>query len=53
LDRLVADRDTAFEHHLLEVTEAEREPEVEPHAVVDDLDRVEVAFVLQRWGGHA
>jgi hypothetical protein len=36
-DRLVADHDTAFEHLLTDVTEAEREPEVQPHAVVDDL----------------
>src|ERR1700739_3868645 len=51
-DRLVADRDTAYEHQLLDLTEAEREPEVQPHAVVDDLDRVAVALVRRRCGGH-
>src|ERR1700756_4071950 len=38
-DRLVTHRDTAYEHQLLDLTEAEREPKVQPHAVVDDLDR--------------
>ena len=36
-DRFVADRDTAFEHEFLDLTEAEREPKVQPHAVDDDL----------------
>ena len=45
--RLVTHHDTAFEHHLLDFTEAERKPEVQPHAVVDDLGRVSVAFVRQ------
>jgi hypothetical protein len=44
-DRLVADHDTAFEHKFLDLTEAERESKVQPHAVVDDFDRVAVAFV--------
>lgn len=52
-DRLIADHDTAFEHHLLDITEAEREPEVQPHAVVDDLDRVAVTFVRRHCGAHA
>ena len=39
-DRFVADRDTAFEHEFLDLTEAQREPKAQPHAVVDDLDRV-------------
>src|SRR5271157_260702 len=49
-DRLVAHRDTACEHQLLDLTQAEREPEVQPHAVVDDLDRVAVAFIRRRCG---
>lgn len=52
-DRLVTDHDTAFEHEFLDFTEAEREPEVQPHAVVDDIDRVAVAFVRQHWSDHA
>ena len=52
-DRLVADHDTAFEHEFLDFAEAEREPEVQPHAVVDDLGRVAVAFVGRHRGGHA
>src|ERR1700758_370233 len=51
-DRLVTHRNTAYEHQLLDLTEAEREPEVQPHAVVDDLDRVAVALVRRRCGGH-
>lgn len=41
-DRPVRDGDTAPEHHLLHLTEAERKEEVQPHAVGDDLDRVPV-----------
>ena len=51
-DRLVTHRDTAYEHQLLDLAEAEREPEVQPHAVVDDLDRVAVALVRRRCSGH-
>ena len=51
-DRLVAHRDTACEHQLLDLTQAEREPEVQPHAVVDDLDRVAVALIRRRCGAH-
>jgi hypothetical protein len=49
-DRFVADHDTAFEHHLLDVAEAEWEPEVQPHAVADDLTRVPVALVRRPRG---
>ena len=52
-DRLVTHHDTAFEHHLLDFTEAEREPKVQPHTVIDDLDRVAVALVRQHCGAHA
>ena len=51
-DRLLTHRDTAYEHQLLDLTQAEREPEVQPHAVVDDLDRVAVAPGRRRCGGH-
>ncbi len=51
-DRLVADHDTAFEHEFPDFTEAEREPEVHPHAAVDDLDRVAVTFVRRHCGAH-
>ncbi|MCH9730910.1 MAG: hypothetical protein K0U84_14740 [Actinomycetia bacterium] len=44
-DRLVAHCDTACEHQLLNFTKARREPEVQPHAVDDDLDRVATAPV--------
>ena len=33
-DRLVTHRDTAYQHQLLDLTKAEREPEVQPHAVM-------------------
>src|SRR4029078_7209342 len=51
-DRLVADNDAALQHQLLDLTEAEREPEVQPHAVVDDLTRVAVSLVRRRCGAH-
>ena len=51
-DRFLTHRDTAYEHQLLDLTEAEREPEVQPHALVDDLDRVAVALVRRRCGAH-
>jgi hypothetical protein len=51
-DRLLTHRDTAYEHQLLDLTEAEREPDVQPHAVVDDLDRVAVALLRRRRGAH-
>ena len=51
-DRHVTHGDTAYEHQLLDLTEALREPEVQPHAVVDDLDRVAVARVRRRCGGY-
>jgi hypothetical protein len=39
-DGLVGDDHAALKHQLLDLTEAEREPEVQPHAVGDHLDRV-------------
>src|SRR5580693_1802336 len=52
-DRLVTHRDTAYEHQLLDLTQAEREPKVQPHAVVDDLDRVAVALVRRHSSAHS
>ena len=43
-NRFVAHHYTAFKHEFLDAAEAEREPEAQPHAMVDDLDRVAVTF---------
>ena len=51
-DRLIAHRDTTCKHQLLDLTKAQREPEVQPHAVVDYLDRVAVALLRRRYGAH-
>jgi hypothetical protein len=51
-DRLLTHRDTAYEHQLPDLTEAEREPDVQPHTVDDDLDRVAVALLRRRCGAH-
>jgi hypothetical protein len=51
-DRFVTDHDTALQHQFLDVAEAEREPVVQPHAVVDDLARVAVALVRRLCGAH-
>src|SRR6478736_8178703 len=51
-DRLIADHDTTRQHQLLDLTKAQREPKVQPHAMVDDLDRVAVALVRRRCGAH-
>ena len=45
LDRFIAGYDTAFEYEFLDFAEAEREPEVQPRAVIDEFGRVAVAFV--------
>jgi len=50
--RLVAHRDTACQHQPLDLTEAEREPEVQSHGVVDDLHRVAVTLIRWRCGAH-
>src|SRR6202453_3496761 len=51
-DRLVAHHDTTCQRQLLDLMKAQREPKVQPHAVVDDLDRVAVALVRRRCGAH-
>jgi hypothetical protein len=42
-DRLITHHDTTYKHQLLDLTKAQREPKVQPHAMVDDLDRGRVA----------
>src|SRR5262245_29075187 len=51
-DRLITHHDTTRKHQLLDLTKAQREPKVQPHAMVDDLDRVAVAQVRRRCGAH-
>src|SRR5271163_2942746 len=51
-DRLVADHDATCQHQLLDLTKAQREPQVQPDAVIDDLQRVAVALVRRRCGAH-
>src|SRR6185295_10857843 len=51
-DRLITHHDTPYKHQLLDLTKAQREPKVQPHAMVDDLDRVAVALVRRRCGAH-
>jgi hypothetical protein len=47
-DRRVTDHDTASQHHLLNLMEAQRKPEVQPHAVVNELDRVAVTLIQRQ-----
>jgi hypothetical protein len=51
-DRLVGDDDPALERQLLDLAERQREAEVQPHAMGDDLDRVPVTLVRQRRAPH-
>ena len=51
-DGLVADHDAALQHQLLDLTKAQREPVIQPHAVGDDLRRVPVSLVRRRCSGH-
>ena len=51
-DRLITDHDTTCTHQLLDLPKAQREPKVQPHVMVDDLDRVAVALVGRRCGPH-
>jgi len=48
-DRLVGHDDAPLGQQLLHVAVAEREPEIEPDGVADDLRREPMAFVA--WGG--
>lgn len=51
-DGLAGDDHAALEHQLLDLAEGQREPEVQPHAVRDHLDRVPVPPVLRRRDLH-
>ena len=51
-DRLVAEDDPASQHHLLDLTEAEREAVVEPDTVADDLRREAKPLVGRHTDGH-
>ena len=59
-DRLIGHNDATAGHQLLDVAKAQREPEVEPHHMADDLGRKAEAAVnlvifhpatLQNFGG--
>src|SRR5918997_847251 len=52
---LVADDDAAGGQHLLDHAQAQREAEVQPHRVADDLGREAVAGIgrLGRWWAHS
>jgi hypothetical protein len=51
-DRLVADDDPPFQHHLLHLAETEREPVIQPDTVGDDLHRVTKPLVGHRLDPH-
>jgi hypothetical protein len=51
-DGLITHHGTTYKHQLLDLTKAQGEPKVQPHAMVDDLDRVAVALVRCRCGAH-
>src|SRR5271156_6659891 len=51
-DRLITHHDTTYRHQLLNLTKAQREPKVQPHAMVDDLHRIPVTLVRRRCGAH-
>src|SRR5271166_1554976 len=44
-DRLIGDRDAASRQHLLNHAQAQREPEIEPDRVTDQLRRVAMASI--------
>ncbi len=44
-DTLVRDHDAAFGQELLDITEAEREPEIHPHGALDDVAWIAVARI--------
>ncbi len=51
-DRLIGHVDTTFEHQLLHVAEAQREPVVQPDAMADDLARKPEPFIRRACSGH-
>jgi hypothetical protein len=48
----MGDHDAPFQHHLLDLAEAEREPVVEPDTVADDLRWEAKPLVGRRTDGH-
>ena len=53
VDGVVGDAHTTFGHHLLDVTQAQRKPVIQPHTVANDLHREPVTSVQRRHGIHA
>src|SRR4029077_11575778 len=51
-DRLIGHVDTTFEHQLLHVAEAQREPVVQPDAMTDDLGRKPEPLIRRACSGH-
>src|SRR5262245_55251278 len=51
-DRLIAENDTAHRQHLFNIAEAEREAEVQPHGMTDDLGREAMTMVRRDGGAH-
>jgi hypothetical protein len=47
-DGFVADHDAALQHQLLDLTEAQREPVIQPYAVRDNFRRIPVALGASR-----
>jgi hypothetical protein len=43
----MADHDAPGEHQFLNVTQAQREPVIQPHRMPDDLDRMPVALICR------
>lgn len=52
-DGFIGDNNPALEQHFLDKAKAEREPEIEPDGVDDDLRREAMAFVAHGRLGHA
>ena len=42
---LIGNDDTTFSHQILDISQTEREPVVEPHSMTDDFTRKAMAFV--------
>src|SRR6476659_6122816 len=51
-DRLIGHVDTTFEHPLLHVAEAQREPVLQPDAMADDLGWKPEPFIRRACSGH-
>ena len=51
-DRLIGHVHTTFEHQLLHVAEAQREPVIQPDAMADDLGRKPEPFIRRACSGH-